>query len=342
MSRKPTGKVALEIRKCKCGCGRMFETSWTGRKREYYSRTCSKKTQKKAKPYLWRRSLARYDARHPGLRSLRSKNWRAKNRDRVRCIKREYEKRPDVHAKKMARLKDWASRNRDKTRAWIRRWRQQVEYLTFLWRLENVTALLDHATSRNESADLDLNSVRDEVSKLSTEELRKQFADGMRLSKVYLLRTSAILVELESRGERLEGDQRFFNMLRKIGSGETLVDVVVKFSARPVTMTMIANMPVDEQRKFLSMGVGEADEKLRKRKKARASFSGGRAMVGGNLPALANLTKSATAQDAAEMCMEIVKANENPLDCATRLQKLLREFVASQIRPKPKKATSGT
>lgn len=199
-----------------------------------------------------------------------------------------------------------------------------------------VTALLNGHAKVAEDLPLNLEAVRLEVGKLSTEQLYEQFSGGLRLAEGHLLRLGVILLELEDRGETASGDKTFLEMLRSIGRGELLPQLVVRFAAQPVTLACLRKKPVEEQRRFLAMTTHAAHEAVRKRPRSRGHASVG-AMPGGNLPTFANMTRNATAQDAADMCLEIVMANENPADVALRLLPKLQEVVRVAEAKKKKK-----
>jgi hypothetical protein len=91
-----------------------------------------------------------------------------------------------------------------------------------------------------------------DVSKMSTADLRKEFADGLRLNAERLQRMAAVLVELEKRGERIDGPASLLTMLRRIAAGELLAEVVTRFAGAPKTASRLGKCPVAQQRRLLN------------------------------------------------------------------------------------------
>jgi hypothetical protein len=111
-----------------------------------------------------------------------------------------------------------------------------------------------------------------EIAALSTEELRAELAQGLRLTAQYLLRLALIVRTLEERGEDLsELRVGLIGYLRKIAYGQVLPEVVVRFAEYPLLIRRISALPLPEQQRlaegepikvFLRRDDGEIDHRL--------------------------------------------------------------------------------
>lgn len=97
----------------------------------------------------------------------------------------------------------------------------------------------------------ELDTIRENVAKMTTEQLKAEFAEGLRLARERILRLAAILAELDARNQDVSGDKSLLKILRNIAAGKLLVDVVVRFAGRPYTLASIARLPVAKQQESL-------------------------------------------------------------------------------------------
>lgn len=178
------------------------------------------------------------------------------------------------------------------------------------------TALATDTTLERESAI---------VATMSTEELRRDFAQGLRIVRDRLVRMAAILFELERRGELVEGDKFLLRMLRKIAKGDLLVDVVVRFAGKPYTLASIGAMPPDRQAELLDKSDTEVDKICRRRSRAGSDK---------NLPGLrlADMAAGASVGDVADMCLTLINGCQQPHAVAEKLLPVLQ-----RIKSNPKK-----
>jgi hypothetical protein len=162
-----------------------------------------------------------------------------------------------------------------------------------------------------------LDDVRADVKELSTDELKAEFAEGIRLTRDRFLRLGAILVELESRGESVEGDKFLIRLLRKIGQGELLIDIVTRFAGKPWTLANVTQLPLKEQRKVLQQDdrTVEGQYGLRSRKRTKP----GRGKCEMEFPSMKEMAAHASPGDIAEMCLELIMASESPQAVAEKL-----------------------
>jgi hypothetical protein len=145
-----------------------------------------------------------------------------------------------------ARVK-WCS-HRCRTRAAMRRRRLFYHSLALAWRLEQALARME--LSMDNTTELESQMAR--LKGLPTESLKRLLTEGIRVVRENLLLAACALAELESRGEKVEGDRYLFRMLRKIASGGLLVDAVVKFAGRPYTLASVERMPPARQAELLA------------------------------------------------------------------------------------------
>lgn len=158
----------------------------------------------------------------------------------------------------------------------------------------------------------DLLAVKDQVGGIATDDLKQELAEGFRLTRDRFLRLGAIIVELDSRGEKVEGDKYLCRLLRKIGQGELIVDVVIKFAGRPYTLASIvaAKLSNAEQKELLHKSDNEVEEKFGahsvKKTVCRAKH------LGCDQFNWRGIATKATAPDLAEMCIDMVMAHVDP------------------------------
>lgn len=154
----------------------------------------------------------------------------------------------------------------------------------------------------------ELQQFREKMEEKSDQELYDLLRQGFKLLKRHLLSMAAALGVAESRGMQLEGDQTFFKLLRQINAGKVLVDVVIRFAGRPVTMASVMAKPVEKQEELLDMTDDEV-EKLVKKPKAKPAQPANR--NGSHASRLAALT----AEAALKQCLEIIDACDEPAVC---------------------------
>lgn len=180
------------------------------------------------------------------------------------------------------------------------------------------------------------------VKSMTTEQLKAEFAEGLRVTRERFLRLGAVLVELESRGETVEGDKYLIRLLRKIGLGELSVDVVVRFAGRPYTLaSIITKSKPEEQDSIMAMTDNEVEEKYvgprserggGKRRHRQHERQGDYGQVAP--PSPEEMAANASVGDVAEMCLRIVNAAADPVAVAERLLPRLQEI---KQKPRPRK-----
>lgn len=93
-----------------------------------------------------------------------------------------------------------------------------------------------------------------DLTAVATDDLYSQLAECMRVTAESLVKTAAIVMELEARGEDLSrlriGMMRY---LKRIAAGELSADVVVKFSGFPLLLNHVSQLPSGQQ-KLLASG----------------------------------------------------------------------------------------
>jgi hypothetical protein len=260
----------------------------------------------------WQRSGAAYRQKHPGRCRESYRRWAARNREKLR----EKDRQRDAA--------DPGKRTRQKLAS-----RVAFRKLAFLWHLERIMAEVEAAGAKQSAGELD--RVRAQVHAWDTERLKQELAQGLRVVRERLLTLAAVLAELDARGEEVTGDRHLLNLLRKIGSGELLVDAVVRFAGRPSVLASVAAMPVTEQGRVVGETDEEVEERFRTRKRAARPAPAARPHRGtAHLPTMADMGKSGTAKDVAQLCLDIIGASADPPVVAELLLPRLQELKQSR------------
>src|SRR5258708_38033991 len=180
---------------------------------------------------------------------------------------------------------------------------------------------------------------------MSTDRLKQEFANGLHVTREHLLRMAAILTELDNRGAQVDGDKHLLKMLRRIGKGELLVDVVVRFAGRPYILSRVGVLPADKQEEVLAKDNKEVDEMYTTRPHKNSDPAKGYSNPNGHgddgRPVVASLKEMAlagTPADVAEMCLELIENSEDPVAVVERLKPELDRF---KVKPKRKPAMRG-
>lgn len=179
----------------------------------------------------------------------------------------------------------------------------------------------------------EVKTLRAGMAHLTAEQLRADFEKGLRIARDQLIRLAAVLTELDSRGETVEGNKDLLKMLRRIASGELLPEVVVQFAGSPTVMRRVGRLPVKEQEEALATDAEDIRQDLLRTysHKARGPNS---SACGEELPSLTSMAAHASPGDVAEMCMELVNAAEDPRAVAERLLPQLETILKAKKRPK--------
>lgn len=86
---------------------------------------------------------------------------------------------------------------------------------------------------------------------LTTEQLREELAQGLRVTAECLSRLAAVVRILEERGEDLsELRIGLIGYLRRIAHGQVLPEVVVRFADSPMLLRRIASLPLPDQKRL--------------------------------------------------------------------------------------------
>lgn len=95
-----------------------------------------------------------------------------------------------------------------------------------------------------------------ELAAMDSETLRRELAEGLRLTARHLLRLALIVRTLEERGEDLS-DLRIglLGHLRRIAHGQILPEIVVRYAESPALLRRIETLPMPDQRR-LAKGEG--------------------------------------------------------------------------------------
>ena len=188
------------------------------------------------------------------------------------------------------------------------------------------------ATAENE-----LDTIKTNVKAMSTETLQQEFAEGLKVTRDRLLRLSAVLLELESRGVSVEGDKHLLKLLRQIGSGSVLVDVVVRFAGRPYNLASIKRLPVEEQREILSQSDADIDidNRFRNERKQRQQSGAPRgqttAKIEAEYPFFA--AEVAMPKDLAAMIASMILRHPDPEAVVEELwrQRKLEKYMTAEV-----------
>lgn len=164
-----------------------------------------------------------------------------------------------------------------------------------------------------------------EASRQSTEELKQELSQLLGITADKLVRLAVIVTELESRGEDLR-DLRMgiLPILRKIGLGQLLPDLVVMLSGKPALLNKAAKLPLDRQKRIVD-GDEDEEELVDERPKIIRSGVRGNSDAFINRPSLGVIAKSAAPRDVADMAVELVKQAATPKVVAAILVDMLKE-----------------
>lgn len=153
----------------------------------------------------------------------------------------------------------------------------------------------------------------------TSQELRQIIADGLRLNRDNLLRMAAAVNKLESRGETIEGNRFFIDVLRRIGNKTLLVDLWLKLGDRQYTIGILKNKPVEEQSRVLEMSDPEINNLFRKDKPKEPEPAKRRPDRG--VPDWSEIAENADPRDIAEMCAALVEKCSRPKEAARAVKK---------------------
>ncbi len=148
----------------------------------------------------------------------------------------------------------------------------------------------------------DLDKEIESVKTMTTANLKKEFAEGLRIVRERLLRLSAIMQELDSRGVKVEADKNVQNLLRKIAAKRVDVDVVVRFAGRPYTLASVMALSVAEQRRLLAEDDESVDREV------------GRPKTGPrpSQPSLAKIAATLSPSDLADAILDMIRSSSDP------------------------------
>jgi hypothetical protein len=86
---------------------------------------------------------------------------------------------------------------------------------------------------------------------ISTDALKQELAEGLRLTAGHLRRMACIVAELETRGVDLTDLKiGLLGYLRRIAAGQVLPEVVVRFAEHPLLIQRIATLPLPDQERL--------------------------------------------------------------------------------------------
>lgn len=161
---------------------------------------------------------------------------------------------------------------------------------------------------------------------MPTDELRAELDRALRLTVEHLNHLAAVWAELERRGEDLsqlrKGVGRY---VASIARGELLAEVVVAFAEDANALRRVAALPTGEQAEVVA---GRRPPPAKRRWRRSDAGSGG----GSTLPSLLDMAKAGSAQDVADLCLQMVQAHESPADVARRLIPELERIVQQSAK----------
>jgi hypothetical protein len=249
-------------------------------------------------------------------RAISTKAWWEKQKqidpEAAKRRKREYERR-------------YERKNKDKIKSRLSAYHKKRQAFRVILRFLAKTQELEQTMDAKPAAEI--TAIRAALAKTPTEELKREFRDGLSIAREKLLRLAAVLAELESRGETVEGDGQLLGMLRRIASGELLVDTVVKFAKTPRLMTGVGRLSPDEQRELLDATPEEAKATVKKKRGRRLHSDDGKR------PSLAQMALGSP-RDVADMCLELIRHNSDPAAVAEQLLPELQRLKQSRRREK--------
>lgn len=92
---------------------------------------------------------------------------------------------------------------------------------------------------------------RRELSSLSTEQLKSKLAESLAVTAAQLVRSAAIVLLLEERGEDVEALKiGMLQYLRKIALGQLLPAVVVRFASKQAALDCIVKLTLTDQKRL--------------------------------------------------------------------------------------------
>lgn len=93
----------------------------------------------------------------------------------------------------------------------------------------------------------------DNITELPTATLLEMLAAGLKGAADHMFQVSAIVVELERRGEDLSGlGSAMRKHLRLVATGSLLPEILVNYASRETILNQLAAMPIHEQKKILN------------------------------------------------------------------------------------------
>lgn len=177
-------------------------------------------------------------------------------------------------------------------------------------------------------------AVRLDVKRLTdvdTSILKRELADGLRLTTDHLNYLAAIWGELERRGEDLSNLRiGVGTYLSKIATGKLLADVVVKYAGEPMTINRLAVHDISVQQSVINGGKLPWTPKPVKASRRPARHpkldEDGELQKEGPAEYIAQ-AKVASIGDVADLIMQMVKESENPTALAEKLRIRLQRFL---------------
>ena len=268
----------------------------------------------------------RWVAKNRGKVRAQNSKWAKANRAKVNfCARRSYRKRKAegfVRDPEKTRLKAAAyyQKNALSVLASQKLLRLSRNRLKLAFRLTRLQLKIE--VGMNQQREID--GFVKKVGSMSTEDLKREFAEGISIVRDKLLWLAAILGEIELRGQKVSGDRFLVGLLRKIGRGDLLVDVVVRYAGCPYVLKAVSRLPVAEQEEVLAKSEADVSNRFRKqRQKLHYQESGGCAT---KEPSLLEQAAKGSPGDVAEMVMEIVNKSSDPKAVAQRLIPLLQRI----------------
>jgi len=284
-----------------CACGKPIPRAAHG-KRKWCSKRCR--------------------CQHYYRRKKKSPAWQAKTAARLtyaRAHGRAYRQRPEVRRRNVQRSQRWQQTPQGRQyviafRRSYRSRRRSLVALALVWHLERLAQNIEVIMNAVETAGLA------DVASMSTEDLKAELVAGLRIAREQLLRLGAVLLELDRRGEHVNGDAHLLGLLRSIGRGELLADVVVRFGGSPATLSKAARLPLEQQAQLLD----QDDETVERRFRPRKRQSDPHPSKG--LPALGAMAAQGTIKDVVSMCVMLVENSRDPVAVASLLAQRLERI----------------
>ena len=297
----------------------------------------------------WRKQIAEYRRSHPiGREKMRVYRMKWQRSLKGRASRERFKKSPK--GRKLSQL--IAKRYRDSLkgkperqaakqaymREYLRNWKRAkrvfLRHLSFTANLEAIMKAVISTVQDERTSDgafdryMDvLRSVDADLESKTDDELLGVIQDGFKIIRDVLVRMSRSLLILDARGRQVDGaDPYWLNLLRRIGLGDTHVDIVVRFAKRGHVLDALKNKPMVEQLQALDMSDDEVEAKYRRKRSALATKP--------ELP-----KAKMPPAEVAEFVRRLIADNENPYECARLSLPVVREFLPRTARPKAKKRT---